>query len=37
VKARAEHEFTQAREAVRNNPNPPFESITSALFEEVAL
>jgi hypothetical protein len=37
VKARADQEFTRMREAVRNNPNPPFDSITVALLEEVAL
>jgi hypothetical protein len=37
VKARVDQEFARVREAVRNNPNPPFDSITSALFEEVAL
>lgn len=37
MKARADQEFTRAREAIRNNPNPPFDSITTAVFEEVAL
>lgn len=37
VKARADQEFTRARDAMRSSPNPPFDSITTALFEEVAL
>jgi hypothetical protein len=37
VKARADQEFTRGREAMRNNPNPAFDSINIALFEEVAL
>jgi hypothetical protein len=37
LKARVDQEFTRAREAMRNNPNPPFDSITTAVFEEVAL
>jgi|SRR5215471_1087655 len=37
MKARADQEFTRVREATRNNPNPPFDSLTTAVFEEVAL
>ena len=37
VKARADQEFARVRETMRNNPNPPFDSITVALFEEVSL
>jgi hypothetical protein len=37
AKARTDREFTQLLEAVRSNPNPPFDSTTTGLFEEVAL
>jgi hypothetical protein len=37
AKGRTDREFMQMLEAVRNNPNPPFESITTGLFEELAL
>ena len=37
VNARGDQEFIRAREAMRNNPNPAFDSITIALLEEVAI
>jgi hypothetical protein len=38
VQGRIDQEFVRVREAVRNNPNPPpFDSITTAVFEEVSI